>query len=224
MQSWLKDSGQRVVVLFEGRDAAGKGGTIKRFTEHLNPRGARVVALEKPSERERTQWYFQTIFQSASRRRGDRAIRPVLVQPRRRRTRHGFLHPQRVPGVHGTDPWIGAGVGRQRHPPGEVMVLSLSGRTTDPVHHPGHRPATAVEAQPRRPAGLPVGAVGELDHTDIPLAGNVRRVEFTARGTGTRGQPFNQAVFLRLRIRFQVAGSSFSARSARAASAAYMRP
>jgi polyphosphate kinase 2 (PPK2 family) len=45
--------------LFEGRDAAGKGGTIKRFMEHLNPRGARVVALEKPSERERTQWYFQ---------------------------------------------------------------------------------------------------------------------------------------------------------------------
>ena len=59
MQSWVKDSGQKVVLLFEGRDAAGKGGTIKRFTEHLNPRGARVVALEKPSERERTQWYFQ---------------------------------------------------------------------------------------------------------------------------------------------------------------------
>ncbi len=59
MQSWVKDTGQRVVVLFEGRDAAGKGGTIKRFTEHLNPRGARVVALGKPSEVERGQWYFQ---------------------------------------------------------------------------------------------------------------------------------------------------------------------
>jgi polyphosphate kinase 2 len=59
LQNWVKTTGQRVVVLFEGRDAAGKGGTIKRFTEHLNPRGARVVALEKPSERERTQWYFQ---------------------------------------------------------------------------------------------------------------------------------------------------------------------
>ena len=58
-QAWVKDSGERIVVLFEGRDAAGKGGTIKRFMEHLNPRGARVVALEKPSERERTQWYFQ---------------------------------------------------------------------------------------------------------------------------------------------------------------------
>jgi polyphosphate kinase 2 len=59
LQNWVKDTGQRIVIVFEGRDAAGKGGTIKRFTEHLNPRGARVVALEKPSERERTQWYFQ---------------------------------------------------------------------------------------------------------------------------------------------------------------------
>jgi polyphosphate kinase len=62
MQSWVKDTGQRIVVLFEGRDAAGKGGTIKRFMEHLNPRGARVVALGKPSAQERTQWYFQRYF------------------------------------------------------------------------------------------------------------------------------------------------------------------
>ncbi|MEO3811135.1 polyphosphate kinase 2 [Sphaerisporangium sp. B11E5] len=59
LQYWLKATGGRLVILFEGRDAAGKGGTIKRFMEHLNPRGATVVALEKPSERERTQWYFQ---------------------------------------------------------------------------------------------------------------------------------------------------------------------
>ncbi len=59
MQQWVKQTGQKIVVLFEGRDAAGKGGTIKRFMEHLNPRGARVVALEKPTEAERTQWYFQ---------------------------------------------------------------------------------------------------------------------------------------------------------------------
>ena len=59
LQRWIKGSGERLVVLCEGRDAAGKGGTLKRFTEHLNPRGARVVALEKPSERESTQWYFQ---------------------------------------------------------------------------------------------------------------------------------------------------------------------
>lgn len=59
MQNWVKETGQRLLILFEGRDAAGKGGTIKRFMEHMNPRGARVVALEKPTERERGQWYFQ---------------------------------------------------------------------------------------------------------------------------------------------------------------------
>ncbi|WP_436839904.1 polyphosphate kinase 2 [Streptomyces albogriseolus] len=59
MQRWVKDTGQRMVVVCEGRDAAGKGGTIQRFMERLNPRGARVVALEKPTEREAGQWYFQ---------------------------------------------------------------------------------------------------------------------------------------------------------------------
>ncbi len=59
VQNWVKETGQRFVMIFEGRDAAGKGGTIKRFMEHLNPRAARVVALEKPSEIERGQWYFQ---------------------------------------------------------------------------------------------------------------------------------------------------------------------
>jgi len=58
-QRWVEETGQKIVLLFEGRDAAGKGGTIKRYMEHLNPRTARVVALVKPTERERTQWYFQ---------------------------------------------------------------------------------------------------------------------------------------------------------------------
>ena len=64
VQSWVKESGQRIVSLFEGRDAAGKGGTIKRYMEHLNPSGARVVALEKPTETERGQWYFQRYIQN----------------------------------------------------------------------------------------------------------------------------------------------------------------
>ncbi len=63
MWRWVKANGERVVILFEGRDAAGKGGTIKRMMEHLNPRGARVVALEKPSETELGQWYFQRYIQ-----------------------------------------------------------------------------------------------------------------------------------------------------------------
>lgn len=59
MQKWVKSTGQKIIIIFEGRDAAGKGGTIKRFLQHLNPRGARVVALEKPSEIEKGQWFFQ---------------------------------------------------------------------------------------------------------------------------------------------------------------------
>lgn len=59
VQLWAQETGQKFVLLFEGRDAAGKGGTIKRFTEHLNPRQARVVALNKPTDEERGQWYFQ---------------------------------------------------------------------------------------------------------------------------------------------------------------------
>ncbi|MCA9653598.1 MAG: polyphosphate kinase 2 [Myxococcales bacterium] len=59
LQRWIERSGQRIAILFEGRDAAGKGGTIRRFTEHLNPRALRVVALPKPTDEERGQWYFQ---------------------------------------------------------------------------------------------------------------------------------------------------------------------
>ncbi|NQV15599.1 polyphosphate kinase 2, partial [bacterium] len=63
LQNHVKENDLRMVFIFEGRDAAGKGGTIKRITEHLNPRGARVVALEKPSDRERDQWFFQRYIQ-----------------------------------------------------------------------------------------------------------------------------------------------------------------
>ncbi|MEU5663305.1 polyphosphate kinase 2 [Streptomyces longwoodensis] len=59
LQEWVRAEGKRLVVVFEGRDAAGKGGTIKRVTEHLNPRVARIAALPKPTERQRSQWYFQ---------------------------------------------------------------------------------------------------------------------------------------------------------------------
>jgi|TARA_R110000851_G_scaffold70752_7_gene157767 polyphosphate kinase 2 len=63
VQLWAQETGQKFVLIFEGRDAAGKGGTIKRFTEHLNPRTARVVALNKPTDQERGQWYFQRYVQ-----------------------------------------------------------------------------------------------------------------------------------------------------------------
>ncbi len=63
LQKWVKESGEKLVLIFEGRDAAGKGGTIKRFMEHINPRGAKVVALSVPTETERGQWYFQRYVQ-----------------------------------------------------------------------------------------------------------------------------------------------------------------
>jgi polyphosphate kinase len=92
LQYWAKFTGTRIVILFEGRDAAGKGGTIKRITEPLNPRGCRVVALGTPSDREKTEWYFQRYV--------PRLFRSQLVQPRRSRACHGLLHRRAIPRVH----------------------------------------------------------------------------------------------------------------------------
>ena len=99
LQEWVVHEGLRVCVLFEGRDAAGKGGTIKRIVDRTNPRVVRVVALATPTERERTQWYFQRYVAAAARGRRDRALRPQLVQPGRRRAGDGLLHRRGVRGV-----------------------------------------------------------------------------------------------------------------------------
>ena len=90
MQEWVRASGARLVVVFEGRDAAGKGGAIKRVTEYLNPRVCRIVALPAPTERQRTQWYFQRYVEHLPAGRRDRAARPQLVQPGRRRAGDGL--------------------------------------------------------------------------------------------------------------------------------------
>ncbi len=106
LQAWVKETGQRVVILFEGRDAAGKGGTIKRFMEHLNPRGARVVALEKPIGARARAVVLPALRPASAHGGRDRPLRPLLVQPRGRRARDGLLHQRRVPRVHAP----GAGV------------------------------------------------------------------------------------------------------------------
>ena len=103
MQAWVQKTGAKVVMLFEGRDAAGKGGTIKRFTEFLNPRGAPVVALAKPSENERGQWYFQRYIEQLPTAGEIVFLRPLLVQPCRCRARHGLLLTKRLPRVHAPD-------------------------------------------------------------------------------------------------------------------------
>ncbi len=92
LQEWVKATGARVILLFEGRDAAGKGGIIKAITERVSPRVFRVVALPAPSEREKTQVFMQRYFAHFSRWRRDRRLRPELVQSRGRRIRDGLLH------------------------------------------------------------------------------------------------------------------------------------
>ncbi len=92
MARWVSETGQRMVVVFEGRDTAGKGGSIDMFARVLNPRQCRIVALPSPNERERTQWYFQRYVEHLPGRGRDRAVRPQLVQSRRRREGDGLLH------------------------------------------------------------------------------------------------------------------------------------
>ncbi len=95
LQDWVKQKGLRVVVVFEGRDAAGKGGTIKAITERVSPRVFRVVALPAPSDREKATIVLAALpvaFPDGGR---DRDLRPQLVQPGRRRIRDGLLHERR---------------------------------------------------------------------------------------------------------------------------------
>ena len=84
LQDWVKRTGQRIIVIFEGRDAAGKGGTIRAMTERVSPRTFRLVALPAPSDREKSQMYMQRYFRTFPGSRRDRDLRSQLVQPRRR--------------------------------------------------------------------------------------------------------------------------------------------
>ncbi len=91
LQAWVKETGARIVIIFEGRDAAGKGGMIKRITERVSPRVFRVVALPAPSDREKSQVYMQRYYPTPAGGGRGRDLRPLLVQPAGRRARHGLL-------------------------------------------------------------------------------------------------------------------------------------
>ena len=170
LQNWVKSTGQKIVIIFEGRDAAGKGGTIKRFTEHLNPRGATVVALVKPTERERTQWYLQRYVPHLP------AAGEIVMFDRSWYNRAGvervmhFSLERRVRGVHAG----GAGFRAHAHPlravPDQVLVLGDPVRAAHAVHHPADRPGPAVEAEPdgHRVAGQ-VGRLHRRQGGDVPL-------------------------------------------------------
>ena len=96
LQEWVKHKGLKVCVVFEGRDGAGKGGTIKAITERVSPRVFRVVALPAPTEREKSQMYIQRYLPHLSGGRRGRDLRPELVQPRRRRAGDGVLPEEQV--------------------------------------------------------------------------------------------------------------------------------
>ena len=149
-QRWLEEAGQKIIVLFEGRDAAGKGGTIKRFMEHLNPRGARVVALEKPTERERSQWYFQRYVEPPAGRRRDRAssTAPGTTAPASSGCM-GFCTPNEYLEFMRQAPDVRADAGALRHPPVQVLVLGLARGAAAPLQGARDRPAQAVEALAR---------------------------------------------------------------------------
>ena len=160
LQSWVKEEGRRLILVFEGRDAAGKGGTIRRYTEHLNPRGARVVALEKPTDRSARPVVLPALRRAAAVGRRDRVLRPLLVQPRGRRAGHGLLRRGAVPAVHGPGAAVREDAGRGRHRPDQVLVLGHPERAADPVHAAPGRPGQAVEAQPD--GSRVAGQVGRL--------------------------------------------------------------
>ena len=171
MTEWIHRSGARVVVLFEGRDAAGKGGVIKRITEYLNPRSCRVAALPAPTEREKGAVVLPALRGPAAAAGEIVALRPQLVQPGRRRAGDGVLHRRGVPAVLPPVPGIRAHAHRGRDHPGEVLVLGQRRGAGAPVPEPARRPAAALEAEPDGPRGPP--ALGGL------LAGQGRHVRST---------------------------------------------
>ena len=141
MQNWMKDTGARQVILFEGRDAAGKGGTIKRFMEHLNPRHALVVALEKPTEPRGPAVVLPALHPAPSGRRKHHPVRPVLVHPGRGRAGDGLLHQRAVRHVPPPGAAVRGPAGRRGVPADQVLVLGVPGeqstrfliRQIDPV-------------------------------------------------------------------------------------------
>ena len=146
LQEWVRTEGARVVIVFEGRDAAGKGGTIKRVTEYLNPRVARIAALPGADRARAHPVVLPALRRAPAGGRRDRAVRPQLVQPRRRRAGDGLLHAGGAPAVPAPVPDLRADARRGRHPAAQVLVLGQRRRAGAPVPVAARRPDAAVEA------------------------------------------------------------------------------
>ena len=173
LQDWVVHSGHRLVVLFEGRDAAGKGGVIKRITQRLNPRVCRVAALPAPTSRERTQWYFQryaahlpaageiVLFdRSWYNRAGVERVMGFATMPSTRSSSAPRPSSRRC--------WPAAASDHQ------VLVLGVGQRTGSPLREPHQRSAQAMEAEPDGPGeppplgGVHAGQGVMLERTHIP--------------------------------------------------------
>ena len=133
LQEWARATGARIVVIFEGRDAAGKGGTIKRVTEYLSPRVARIAALPSPTERERGQWYYQRYIAHLP------AEGEIVLFDRSWYNRAGveqvmgFCTAGGVRAVHAPDADLRADADRRRDPAAQVLVLGLRRRAAEAV-------------------------------------------------------------------------------------------
>jgi hypothetical protein len=160
LQHWIQEEGRRVAILFEGRDAAGKGGTIRRFIEHLNPRAMRVVALPAPTREERGPMVFSALHEAAAQCRGNRVLRPQLVQPRGGRAGERVLHARTVRPLSATGAGIRAHAGRRRRDAREVLVFDFPRGADRPVRLAPRQPAQTMEAEPAGCEGA--GTVGRL--------------------------------------------------------------
>ena len=170
LQEWIRERGLKLVTIFEGRDAAGKGGTIKRVTETLNPRFVRVVALGVPTEREVLPVVLPALRPPPAGRRRVGDLRPLLVQPGRRRARHGVLHRRRRQRVLPLVPALRRDAHPQRHHPREVLVQRERRRAGAALQGPHHEPHQALEDLRDGPCELgQVGRVLARQGRDVPL-------------------------------------------------------
>ena len=149
LQEWVRVEGARVVVIFEGRDAAGKGSTIKRVTEYLNPRVARIAALPAPTERQREQWYFQRYVEHLP------AAGEIVLFDRSWYNRAGvervmgFCTNQEYTPLPAPVPDLRAAAGRGRHPAAQVLVLGQRQRAGEPLPQPRSRTRCAAGSSHR---------------------------------------------------------------------------
>ena len=150
VQIWAQDTGQKFVILMEGRDAAGKGGTIKRFMEHLNPRYARVCALTKPSDVEKGQWFFQRYLAHLP-TAGEMVFYDRSWYNRAGVERvMGFCSPHRIPRIHASGARAGADARPVGDPTLQILVQRDAGRAAGTVHGAGNGPVENVEAVAHR--------------------------------------------------------------------------